>query len=210
MKPKIDICILDYNTGNVGSIRNILRYLGFESTITRDKGDLLKASHVIIPGVGDFDSGMRNLIDLELTSTLNYIAQIKKTPILGICLGAQLMCKTSSEGSMSGLGWLDADVNSFADCPQSSDLALPNMGWRRVRPVKSSRLIEGLSAEERYYFVHNFYMVSNDEDNVLFTSYYGLEFSAMLEKENLYAAQFHPEKSNKSGMKFIKNFIDKT
>lgn len=204
------IVIVDYKMGNLGSITNMLHKLGFSSIISSDKEIIKNASKLILPGVGSFDSGMKFLRELDLVDLLNTKVLNDKTPILGICLGAQLMTHRSDEGTLEGLKWLDAEVLSFKSSAFSDfNLPVPNMGWREVFPCKNSLIHDGFSEDPRFYFVHSYYLNSFSQKDILLTSNYGIDFTAALEKENIVAVQFHPEKSHKYGFKLLENFVKK-
>jgi imidazole glycerol-phosphate synthase subunit HisH len=201
------ITIVDYKTGNLGSIQNILKRIGEESVVTSDKNEISRATKIILPGVGAFDTGMRNLNELDLVEILNKKALEEKIPFLGICLGMQLLSRGSEEGSLPGLGWIDAETVRFR-FENSVEYKIPHMGWNFIRQHKSSKLLEGMYPDPRFYFVHSYYLRANDPDDVLTSTEYEIEFTSAVEKGNVLGAQFHPEKSHKFGMKLLKNFID--
>lgn len=202
------ICIVDYGQGNLGSIRNMLLRLGAESAITQDPAVIDGATHLILPGVGAFDRGMKAIIDRGLRDVLDRQALDRRIPVLGICLGAQLMTRGSEEGGQSGFGWFQAEARRFRFDPPLAPRPVPNIGWRTTRAERSDTLASGLEDECRFYFVHTYYMVADAPGDVALTSSYGMDFAAGLQKDNLYSAQFHPEKSHRFGMTFLRNFID--
>lgn len=202
------IVIIDYGQGNLGSIKNMLRKLGFSSEITSDFQAISNASKIILPGVGAFDTAMIRLNDLGLISLLNNRVLNDKIPILGICLGAQIMCNSSEEGKLKGLGWFDADVLGFKGRFESTKLPVPNIGWRDVIQKKKHTLTNLLPSESRFYFVHSYFISPYNEEDVLLTSSYGFSFSACLQKQNICAVQFHPEKSHRYGFQLLKNFVN--
>jgi glutamine amidotransferase len=201
------ITIIDYKTGNLGSIRNILKRIGEESVVTSDKVEIARATKLILPGVGAFDTGMRNLAELDLIGILNEKVQVEKIPVLGICLGMQLLAGASEEGSLEGLGWINAENKRF-NFKNSLDYKIPHMGWNFVQQQKESALFNGMYPDARFYFVHAYYFNANVPSDVLTTTDYEIEFTSAVEKGNILGVQFHPEKSHKFGMKLLKNFVD--
>jgi glutamine amidotransferase len=201
------ITIIDYKTGNLGSIQNILKRIGEDSVITSDRKVIEQAVKLILPGVGAFDTGMRNLAELDLVEILNKRVLVDKIPVLGICLGMQLLSKGSEEGSLNGLGWIDGQTIRF-DFKNTLEYKIPHMGWNFISQHKESRLLTGMFPEPRFYFVHSFYFEANDKADVLTSTSYETEFTSAVEKDNIVGVQFHPEKSHKFGMKLLKNFVD--
>jgi len=202
------LVIIDYGLGNLGSIKNMLHKIGVSAEISGDPAVIVSASKLILPGVGAFDNGMQNLIDLKLLDVLNKKVLEDKVPVLGICLGMQLMTKGSEEGLMSGLGWIDADTKRFKNTIAEKKVHVPHMGWEYVKSHKESLLLKELYDKPRFYFVHSYFVKANKEEDILFTTDYSGEFVSGFEKSNILGVQFHPEKSHKYGMKLFKNFID--
>jgi glutamine amidotransferase len=201
------IKIIDYGVGNLGSIKNVIKRVGGDSAITSIKNEILEADKLILPGVGSFDYGMNKLISLDLIDVLKYKVIDQKTPILGICLGMQLMTKSSEEGNLKGLGWFDAKVVKFKRNNLSDKI--PHMGWNTIDIKKKNSLLINISnLERRFYFVHSYYVSSENKDNILSTTNYINNFVSSIEKDNIYGVQFHPEKSHKFGMELISNFIN--
>lgn len=196
--------IIDYGMSNLGSIANMLKKIGFNSIISSDPKEIASANKLILPGVGAFDSGMGSLEKLGILNTLNQKVLNERIPILGICLGMQLMTNGSEEGRLPGLGWIDADTKKFAN----TTLKIPHMGWNMVKHKKDSKLFEEQKSEKRYYFVHSYYVDAYDEKDVLTTTPYGDDFVSSFEKENIFGVQFHPEKSHSFGMRLLKNFME--
>jgi len=201
------ITIIDYKTGNLGSIQNILKRIGENSVITSDKHEIAGATKLILPGVGAFDTGMRNLHELDLVGILNEKVLIEKIPVLGICLGMQLLSDGSEEGNIPGLGWIAGESVRFRFV-NTLEYKIPHMGWNFIKQHKASRLFDGMFPDARFYFVHSFYFRANDQADVLTSTEYETEFTSAVEKANILGVQFHPEKSHKFGMKLLKNFVD--
>jgi glutamine amidotransferase len=200
------IDIINYGLGNLNSIANIIRKVGGEVRIINSPEELNAENKLILPGVGSFDHGMKNLASLNWIEKLNEVVLIKKIPILGICLGMQLMCKQSEEGELTGLGWINADVIKFKF--EDTMLKIPHMGWNNIKVEKPNNIIEMNEEEKRYYFVHSFYVKSNDKADVLATTNYPKPFVSAFNKDNIHGVQFHPEKSHRFGMQLLKNFIN--
>lgn len=208
MTARRDIVIVDYGQGNLGSIRNMLSRIGAHSEVSGDIHEIGHATHLILPGVGAFDRGMKAIADQGLREVLDHQALEAKIPILGICLGAQLMTNGSDEGNLPGLGWFAAETKRFVFEPPLQKLPTPNIGWRDVRATKPGTLVSGLENECRFYFVHSYYMTTDDADLVALQSDYGHKFAAGLHRDNLFSAQFHPEKSHRFGKQFLRNFLN--
>lgn len=201
------ISIIDYGAGNLGSIANMLRKLGQPAIITSNPEDIKIAEKLILPGVGNFDYGMSKLQASGLIQILNEKVLKDNIPILGICLGAQLMTNKSEEGKIPGLGWFDAEVKKFSFPKEKSGLRIPHMGWNYVSIKKETPLSINLPAESKYYFVHSYYLKSNNPEDIFMTTNYGNDFVSALNHDKIYALQFHPEKSHKYGLKIFQNFL---
>lgn len=199
------VAIVDYGLGNLGSIANMLKVIGEKSIITSDSGQITTADRIILPGVGAFDAGMQKLQQTNLAEVIKSEAK-KGKPILGICLGMQLLGRKSEEGTMQGLGLIPFDNVHFA-LPAESSLKIPHMGWDIVDFKQHSPLLAGISGKQRYYFVHSYHAKCDNEENVLMVCEYGYEFVAAVVKENVYGVQFHPEKSHNFGMVLLENFV---
>jgi len=197
------IVIVDYGMGNLASIANMLKKAGAATTITSDAATIRAAGKLILPGVGAFESGMRNLAERGLIEPLNDAVLNRRVPVIGLCLGMQLMTRHSEEGTAAGLGWIDAETRRFRVADQS--LKVPHMGWNTMRFVKEHPLADALD-NPRFYFVHSYHLVCNDESDVLGKTHYGYEFAASVAHDNILGVQFHPEKSHRFGLQLLKNF----
>jgi len=200
------VVIINYGMGNLGSVQNMLKHVGINSTISDNITDIENADKLVLSGVGAFDSGMKNISDLGFISVLNSKVLDDKTPILGICLGMQLFAQSSEEGELSGLGWINADTVRFSFPDESGNLKIPHMGWNLVNVQKDSELIKDVSEDSRFYFVHSYHLDCRELENVICTTHYGYDFPSVIEKENIFGVQFHPEKSHKFGMELLSNF----
>jgi len=198
------ITVIDYGMGNLGSVANMFRRIGAESNITSDLTEIRKAEKLLLPGVGAFDAAMQRIIESGIKEVLDKKVLEEKVPILGICLGMQLLTYSSEEGKLQGLGWIRATTKKFRfDDPK---LKIPHMGWNFIKQQKTHALIADLHEDPRFYFVHSYYVSVEDKDDVLANTHYGFDFNSMLQKDNIMGAQFHPEKSHKYGMKLLENF----
>lgn len=200
------IAIIDYGMGNVHSIANMLTHLNIESCITKDADEILSSSHLVLPGVGAFDQAMNALESLGLVEVIHQFHQTKK-PILGICLGMQLLGKSSEEGVQPGLGLISFTNKRFTP-DQLWSLRTPHMGWNEVSIVKDIPISQKLIPNSRFYFVHSFYATDIASSDVLLTCDYGITFAAGVHKDNVYGVQFHPEKSHAFGMALLEAFAE--
>lgn len=199
------IVIVDYGIGNLASVLNMFNKIGVKDVVVSSNKDVIdSASKLLLPGVGAFDAGMSNLEASGLIPVLNKKVLEEKVPILGICLGMQLLTKKSEEGLKPGLGWIDAETVKF-DLDPALKLKVPHMGWNYIKVNKKNPLID-TESKNRFYFVHSYYVKCFDESQSLATSNFGIDFTCMVNKNNIYGAQFHPEKSLKFGMKLLENF----
>jgi glutamine amidotransferase len=196
--------IINYNLGNPKSIKNMLAYLGIESRISANHEEIASAERLILPGVGHFQHGMEQLAELGLVDVLKKEVLENKKPILGICLGMQLLTKHSEEGNLAGLGFVDAQTKKFEF--QDATLKVPHMGWNTVDFKKDSAMNKGVSTNPRYYFVHSYFVDCANQNDILCTTPYGQEFVSGFQHQNIFGLQFHPEKSHKFGMELLANF----
>lgn len=204
------IVIIDYGMGNLHSVAKALARLNIDAVISSDKKDIQRADKLILPGIGFYAHGMRNLKKLDLLETLNKKVLKDKTPILGICLGMQLFTDWGEEGDAKGLSWIKGKTIRFVFSKEKSNLKIPHMGWNSITARKDSSLFEGIGKDAVFYFVHSYYVSCEDKKDILAATKYDLQFTSMVQRENIYGAQFHPEKSYKNGLTLLKNFAEKT
>lgn len=197
------IAIVDYDAGNLKSVEKALKFLGQESIVTRDRKEILAADKVILPGVGAFGVAMEHLKKFELDKVIREVTE-KKTPFLGICLGLQLLFEGSEESSgVEGLHILDGEIVKI---PEEPGLKIPHIGWNSLKLQNNGRLFQDIPEETFVYFVHSFYLKAKDEEIVKAVTEYGVTIHASVEKDNVFACQFHPEKSSSIGLKMLENF----
>jgi glutamine amidotransferase len=202
------IYIVDYQSGNLGAIVNMMKKIGAKAEIASTPDQLLGATKIILPGVGTFDTGMQNLMAGGWLQVLNQKVLTEKIPTLGICLGMQLITESSEEGKLKGLGWVKGLTKKFA-FENNKEFKVPHMGWNKVSVCKHSKLITAQSGEEkRFYFAHAYYVTIANQDEELLSTSYGVPFTSGIEKDNILGVQFHPEKSHRFGMELLRNFIN--
>jgi glutamine amidotransferase len=200
------IGIVDYGSGNLGSLQNMCKKIGRKALLVHNEEEILTASHLILPGVGTFDTGMKNLESRGLISILKKAVIENKTPVLGICLGAQLMLESSEEGVLPGLGWINGRGIRFKS---DSELKVPHMGWNSLVNIVNTGLYSKMpQLPPRFYFVHSYYFGISNPENVSAWSHYGQKFAASFESGNVMGVQFHPEKSHQFGMQLLHNFFE--
>lgn len=199
------IAIVDYDAGNIKSVEKALAYLGQEAVVTGGREEILAADKVILPGVGAFGDAMNNIRSRGLDSVLHQVAQ-SGTPFLGICLGLQLLFERSDEApGTEGLGILEGEILRI---PEQKDLKIPHMGWNSLHLQNNGRLFKGIDENAYVYFVHSYYLKARDEAIVKASTEYGVHIHASVEKDNIFACQFHPEKSSDVGLSILKNFVE--
>ena len=201
------VVIVDYGMGNLRSVSYRLHQIKVEAMVSSDPEDLKKADKIILPGVGAFETGMQNLKSSGFIPLLNERVLGDKVPVLGICLGMQLFTNHSEEGNAEGLGWVDAETKRFDFSNNEIKHKVPHMGWNSVDIRKNnSKMMNDLPENPSFYFVHSYHVQCNDEEVILASTVYGYEFTSILQKDNIYGVQFHPEKSHKGGVQLLKNF----
>lgn len=201
------ICIVDYGVGNLMSIRNMLKKAGAEALISNRKEDIAQASALLLPGMGHFDHCMQQFNASGLRESVERMVFDKKTPVLGICVGLQMLMASSEEGKEPGLGWIPGETIRFKTDKMATPQRIPNMGWLEVKPGKTSRLLQDL-VDPRFYFAHSYHVQNQQSEDTLLLADYGYTFTVGLEKDNILGVQFHPEKSHRFGMQLLKNFAE--
>ena len=197
------IAIIDYGIGNIASIVNMFKRVGNREVVfTKDLEVIDKCDKILLPGVGAFDNGMQHLKMAGVIEVLNKKVLVDKVPVLGICLGMQLLTNGSEEGVEKGLGWINANTIKFNISPE---IKIPHMGWNYVEMQSNSKLLSS-DKKRKYYFVHSYHVKCNNANDILATCNYGIDFTCMVQKDNIFGAQFHPEKSHKFGMELFENF----
>jgi glutamine amidotransferase len=201
------ITIINYGMGNLGSVQNMFNRIGVKSRISGDLNEIKESEKLLLPGVGAFDAAMQRINDGGFNELLTHMVKIDKIPVLGICLGMQLLTSSSEEGLLPGLGWINAKTVKFKFSEDSS-LKVPHMGWNLINVKNDSRLTKNLPDEPRFYFVHSYFVKCHHPENIICKTHYGHDFDSVIQKDNIWGAQFHPEKSHKFGMKLLKNFSE--
>jgi glutamine amidotransferase len=201
------ITVVDYGAGNLGSIVNLCRYLNIPARLCSSPDEIAAADKLLLPGVGAFDAAMVRIEQRSLRAALEHSVRTRGIPILGICLGMQLLSESSEEGSAAGLGFIRGRTVRIPVAPDGQPrLTIPHMGWDHVSPSPSSRLLAGLPPEPRVYFVHSYHLVCGDPADLAGTVRYGATLTAAIERGNVFGTQFHPEKSHRYGMQVMRNF----
>lgn len=200
------IAIINYGSGNIQAIGNIYNRLNLPFFVAAQPDDLKKATKIILPGVGAFDQAIGDLEKSGLRQALDEHVLHHKKPVLGICVGMQLLANESEEGILKGLGWIDGSVRKFDHSSFNQATHLPHMGWNNVEPAKNNPLFKEVGPGSRYYFLHSYYFSCNRQEDLLAVTDYGGPFASAVNSENIYGVQFHPEKSHQSGIQLLKNF----
>jgi glutamine amidotransferase len=202
------ITIINYGLGNVQAFANVYKRLNIPAVIATGASDLDGATRLILPGVGAFDHAMELLDASGMREKVDDLVLNKQVPVLGVCVGMQILARSSDEGRLSGLGWIDGRVRRFDEAKLQQPSRLPHMGWNDVVPASGARLFAGLEQDSRFYFLHSYYFDCASNDNVLATAEYGISFGCAVHSGNIYGVQFHPEKSHDYGVRLLKNFAE--
>jgi imidazole glycerol-phosphate synthase subunit HisH len=202
------ITLINYGSGNIHAIANIYKRINIPYIITNDPKELLSAEKLILPGVGDFDETMMLLNDLGIKDVLNEMVLIKKVPILGVCVGMQILGNSSEEGSLDGFGWIKGKVRKLDESKLETKPHLPHMGWNTITLKRENSLFDNIIPDNGFYFLHSYYFDCDNATDVLATANYGEEFASAINHENVYGFQFHPEKSHQNGIELFKNFAN--
>jgi glutamine amidotransferase len=202
------IVIIDYGLGNVRAFSNMYKRMNIEARIARSADELAGAERLILPGVGHFDRAMELLAASGMRSALDVLVLDQKVPVIGVCVGMQILAESSEEGTRTGLGWIPGTVRSLRGLPIGNDNPLPHMGWNDVAPVAAGGLFAGLETDARFYFLHSFYFSPANDNALAATARYGVTFACAVQSGNISGVQFHPEKSHHWGARLLKNFAD--
>lgn len=202
------ITIIDYGLGNINAFVNVYERLKIPVTIAQNKEQLRAATKLILPGVGAFDYAMTKLNNSGMKETIKELVFNNKLPIMGICVGMQILADSSDEGNMQGLGWIEGKVKLFDTSNLRFKTKLPHMGWNTINPIKGNPLLSTFDTESRFYFLHSYYFEPLNSESVIAITDYGNKYASAVNKENIYGIQFHPEKSLSNGMQLLKNFAD--
>lgn len=203
------ICIVDYGVGNIQAFLNLFKRLGVEACRADTPNALLDADRLVLPGVGHFDHAMQKLNDSGMRPKLEELVLGEQVPVVGICVGMQMLANGSDEGNLPGLSWVPGRVRAFANRPESATLPMPHMGWNELQPRANSRLFsKGFDNSPQFYFLHSFFFDAEDKNDVVATASYGLDFDAVVSRGHIHGVQCHPEKSHHWGEQLLKNFME--
>ena len=202
------IAIIDYGLGNVRAFANVYKRMDIQFSIVKQVEDLNNISKVILPGVGSFDHAMERLHISGMRPFLEEMVLQRHVPVLGICVGMQMLSHSSEEGNLPGLGWLDGEVKKFTPSSLKPNMCVPHMGWNNVKPIKLNGLLKGLDLDARFYFLHSYYFQCNKSEDVIAVTDYDLEFACVVNSGNVFGVQFHPEKSHQWGIRLLENFAN--
>lgn len=200
------ITIVDYGLGNIRAFANLYERLNIQIKIARYPADLQSSSKIILPGVGAFDHAMNQLNASGMRDELEKQVLQNKVPVIGICVGMQILAKSSEEGKLPGLGWIDGHVKLFDTDLLFNKTRLPHMGWNAMNPLKANPLLNGFTGESRFYFLHSYFFACSHAEDIIATTEYGVIFASAVNRKNIYGIQFHPEKSHSNGIQLLKNF----
>jgi glutamine amidotransferase len=200
------ITIINYGSGNIKAIGNIYERLRIPFRVANNPEEIKDSEKILLPGVGAFDETISMLDDSGFRTILDYEVLINKVPVLGICVGMQVLAKKSEEGRLSGLGWIDGEVKKIDKSTLLHKPKLPHLGWNSIDIKKDSLLFKDINMEDGFYFLHSYFFQCNSEENILATTCYGTEFASVVNKDHIYGVQFHPEKSHQNGIQLLRNF----
>lgn len=200
------IIIIDYGMGNLRSVQKAFERIGIPAKLSGDVDEILGAEKLVLPGVGNFEQGIKNIKSRGLFEPLNTAVLDTKTPVIGICLGMQLMTEFSEEGNCDGFGWIKGKTKKFSF--NDNNLKIPHMGWNNLTISNFNSIYKGIPSNSFFYFVHSYFIACDDENNILAQSNYGIDFVSSFQKENVFGCQFHPEKSHQTGLQILKNFSE--
>ena len=201
------IGIIDYGLGNIRAFANVFKNLNLPIKIIKTKEELRRVNKIILPGVGDFDHAMSLLNNSGMLETLNEMVLVDKVTVLGICVGMQMLAKSSEEGELSGLGWIDAEVKKFS-AGELVNMPIPHMGWNDVHPITNNKLLDGLENNAKFYFLHSYYFECKNKQEAIAHTEYGRKFDSIVNSDNIYGVQCHPEKSHQYGILLLRNFAN--
>lgn len=202
------IGLIDYGVGNIRAFANIYKSIDVPYKICKSVSDLEDCTKVVLPGVGAFDHAMEKLYESGMKEKLDDMVLNQKVPVVGICVGMQMLAKRSDEGTSEGLGWIDAEVKRFDVTKIQYATHLPHMGWNDILPNKANPILKGLEKDAKFYFLHSFYFSCNKEEDAIASTEYGINFTCVVNRQNIFGVQFHPEKSHQFGITLLKNFSE--